>query len=613
MASIPKGYVEKYGLLWPPQQNPLALELRMIHGGGQWKNRYGVEVGNGLAFHFKEAMKLLWPEAVWHAWLDLFVENYVSHTTVVVIGPASSGKTFSAALCALVDYYAHPRETSIIICSTTMPRLEDRIWGEIKKMHRQARERHRWLPGHLIEGLHRLITDPRKKAIEGRDFRDGIVGVPALRGDSVVGLGAFAGIKNKRVRLIADELPLLPRIVIDAISNLDKNPDFKFVGLGNPIETTDPLGVIAEPDTSAGGWDGGIDQEPKTKTWKTRRPKGICIQLVGSDSPNLDGKLGIPLITQEQIDRDLAFYGPDSEWYTTMDQGMMPRGQGSKRVLTLQTCRKFRAFDKPHWLGTKLMNIAFLDAAYGGVGGDRCVFGTLSFGLAVPDNPIDSVVPALVSQEPVSERSLMVAAITSLEIVPLNPKLDVLITDQIASFVMRRCETADIPPQNFFFDSGMRSALVSAFCRLWSPSVCPIDFGGPATDRQVSEGIKATCSEHYSKFVTELWFSVAYIVEAGQFRGMTEAAGIEFSSRRWAMVSGNRKEVEPKWKMKETAGRSPDLADAIACGIEGARQRGFVIQKLGNGDARPPDDRWKRKLREQASALHRGAELNPNA
>ena len=131
------------------------------------------------------------------------------------------------------------------------------------------------------------------------------------------------------MRVIGDELSLLPPAFIHAISNLDKNPSLKVIGLGNPKDTMDALGMLAEPAPHLGGWDGGIDQTPGTKTWETRRKGGICIQLPGDDSPNLDGKLGCPLITQEAIDRDISFYGTDSVWFSMMDMGRMPRGQGS--------------------------------------------------------------------------------------------------------------------------------------------------------------------------------------------------------------------------------------------------------------------------------------------
>jgi len=608
----PSNKVILYNKTFPASMHPLAREFYMIENGGRWPlTKYTGFAGNGLFFHYKAAMKIIWPDVVWHKWLDLFLENYLTHRTMAVLGPASSGKTFCAAICALIDYYVFPSATTVIVCSTTKERLEDRVWGEIKRLHKQAVGRFDWLSGHLIEGRQRIITSDYTTSEDGRDFRNGLVGVAAKKGENFVGLGEFAGIKNKRVRLFGDEIHLLPRVFVDAISNLDKNPDFKCVGLGNPKDTTDALGVLAEPAAHLGGWEGGIDQGSGTKQWETRRPKGCALQFPGSDSPNLDGKLGIPLITQEAIDRDIAFYGKDSLWFTMMDEGKMPRGQGSKRVLTRQLCDRNHAKDEPIWANSERTKIAFCDAAYGGVGGDRCIFGELDFGNEMPPLDAGKVASTLVNQPVDTRAKRQIIHLVDHILVPVNNQLPEPPADQIAKFCMDKCKERGIPPENFFFDSGMRTALVLALARLWSPQVMSLDFGGRPTERKVSYELDVLACDYYSKRVTELWWAVRLCVESGQFRGMTEDAMMEFCQREWGMVGANKIEVEPKDKMKLKTGRSPDIADGIACGIEGAIQRGFVIRKLslGNPDADEKDDRWRRDLREKSGSFWKAGQL----
>lgn len=542
-----------YGVKWNGHMSAIKIEIEMVRRGGQWAGRGGRIIGNGMLFHYKRLQQLLWPkEKVWHAWNDLQLDMYLAHRTICVIGPASSGKTNSAATDVLTDYYCWPECTTVIVCSTTKERLEDRVFGEIKKYHKLAKQRNEWLPGNLIEGRLRIVSDSRTESIDGRDFRNGIIGVPCKRGGDYVGLGDFIGIKNKRVRMVADELQLLPSAFIMAISNLDKNEDLKVIGLGNPKETTDALGAMGEPAYELGGWDGGIDQTPKTKTWKTRRPDGVCVQLVGSDSPNLDGRLGIPLITQAAIDRDIAQYGKDSLQFTMMNQGMMPRGQGSRRVITRQLCMKNYALDDPEWATSDRVKIGFLDAAYRGVGGDRCVFGEIQFGIEAGSSAsTTSFLPNIVNQHVDTPRNRNILALIDTIVVPINVKIDVESEDQIVAFVKTQCTTRGILPENFFFDSGMRTSLVSAFARDWSPKTNPIDCGGSPSDRMVSDQIQTPCNKYYSKFITELWFSVRYVIEGGQFRGMKDGVMQEGCQREWTMVGGNRIEVEPKWKMKE--------------------------------------------------------------
>jgi hypothetical protein len=605
----------RYGLKWPTGTSELEIERQMIRRGGQWKNKEGKTFGDGMFEHYKRFESLLWPTMkMWHRWNEMQLQEYLTHRTIGVIGPASSGKTNGAATDGLADYYVWPECTSVIICSTTKERLEDRIWGEIKKYHKAAKKIWPELPGNLIEGRLRLVTDHRDDSEDGRDFRNGIIGVPCKSGGNYVGLGDFIGLKNKRVRLIADELQLLPPAFVFAISNLDKNPDFKAIGLGNPKETTDALGALCEPAFELGGWEGGVDQTPETKSWKTRRPDGICLQLVGTDSPNLDGHLGIPLITQEAIDRDISQYGKDSLQFTMMNQGMMPKGQGSRRVLTRQLCHKNGAMEDPIWADSNHINIGFLDAAYKGVGGDRCVFGQLKLGFEmIPEPDSSQVVWNVTNQNSSNYKKKQIIALVDLINVPINVKIDVEPEEQIVNFVKEQCGRRFIDPSSFFFDSGMRTSLVTAFGRLWTPQVNSIDCGGSPSDRMVSTQLQVPCNQHYSKFVTELWFSVRLAIESGQFRGMTEAVLKEGCQREWRMVGKNKIEVESKVTMKSKTGYSPDLFDALAIGVEGARRLGFVFQGLyAKTEENKASNAWKRKLKERSDKLWKEGELTYN-
>ena len=577
----------------------------MCRKGGRWKGKNGSMYGEGLFFHFRRAMQLLYPEVVWHKWNNLIVEKYCDKAvrTMAILGPASSGKTHTSAMCGITEYLIWPECTTVIVCSTTKELLEQRVFGEIKRLWRTARRLYSWLPGNLIEGRLRIVTDSRDDLEEGRDFINGVLGVPIKKGNDYVGLGDFAGIKNKRVTLIGDELSLLPPAFIHAISNLDKNMGLKVIGLGNPKDTMDALGMLAEPAAHLGGWDGGIDQAPGTKCWETKRHGGVCIQLPGDDSPNLDGKLGCPIITQEAIDRDMSFYGTDSVWFSMMDLGRMPRGLGSRRVLTRQACHKFGALEEPNWLDSNRTRIGFLDAAYGGVGGDRCIFGELQFGREAETLDAADIAGAVINRTALNGRRRQVLALIDTVLVPVSTQMKDLPCDQIVSFVRAQCESRGIPPENFYFDAGMRSALVQAFSRLWSNTVNAVDCGGTASDRKVSADIDIVAKDYYANKITEMWYSVHYIVEASQWRGMKEGPLLEFCQREWGYVGRNKIQVEPKEEMKKKTGRSPDEADAVVIGVHGAIERGFIIERLKSVHQAVRDDRWKRELREKSDTM----------
>lgn len=606
---------ELYNLLWNPLTAPLEIEFQMIRGGGQWKRYDGVIVGNGLFWHWQRAKRLIWPEHEQHRWDDLRTKCFLENVYIGEMGCAAGGKSDSAACNFLLWWYLEPSHTTVLISSTDIPSLELRVWGMVKKYHRTGKERWPWLPGYLIEGKRMITLDPRQDCEEGRDFRNGIIAIPCKKGSAFVGIGSYVGIHNKRVGLLGDEMNLMPRAFLDSTSNLSKAEVFKMQGLGNPNETTNAHGALCEPAAELGGWEGGIDQTPKTKTWKTRMPNGICIQTPGTDSPNMDFPADQPprypfLITRQQIENDAQIWGKDDWHYAMMILGAMPKNQGSRRVITRGMCERGRALEQPIWRDSRRTRVAFLDAAYKGVGGDRCVFGELQFGyeaepLPEPGKPIF----VLTNHDLDRPGERQIIALVDLLIIPISAdKGAEEPEDQIVKFVMAQCDNRAIVPENFFFDAGMRTSLVTAFARLWSANVESLDSMGRPDDRQVSANIPVMCSDYYSNRVTQFWYDVRHCIEAQQFRGLTEDAMREGCIREFKQVKGNKIEVETKADMKVKSGRSPDLFDAIAYGLNGAQRRGFVITKIGMLRERehPEQQQWKRDARERAhEAWHR--------
>lgn len=607
---------ELYGLKFNWAADPLVIEMDMCRHGGRW----GVPgsgthriVGLGMEYHFKQCIKILWPEIVWHRWSEMQLKLYLSHRIIGQLGPASSGKTFIASACVLMDYYLFPKCTTVLVSSTTRESLEMRVLGEIKKLHRLAKERYpNHVTGYLIEGKQRIVTDERTQAAEGRDFRNGIVGIACKKGQSMQGIEEWVGIKNKRLRMLADEVQFMNPTFVDSIANLSKNTDFKGIFSGNPKDITDALGKICEPAARLGGWDSNIDQNEGTKTWETRWPSGACLQLVGTDSPNLDGKLGIPLITQQQIDDDIAFYGQDSLQFSMMDLGRMPRGQAARRVITRQMCLKFHAMEEPVWKDSQRVKIGFIDAAYRGVGGDRCVFGEIQFGQEAVTPTGEQVASAIISQKPVDDGQHQILTLIETMVVPVSLTFKEQPEDQIVAFVRDQCERRGIIPENVFLDSTGRGSLMSAFGRIWSPQVNGVEFGGPAhAERKVSSEIDVYNKDYYFNMVSALWFNVSYIIQAGQFRGMTEEVMAEGCFREWGYQS-KKIQVEPKDKMKVKSGRSPDLFDALVVGVEGAIRRGFRIKVQRSVAHKRVDHAWKKQLRERSDNHWHGAELTYN-
>lgn len=413
-------------------------------------------------------------------------------------------------------------------------------------------------------------------------------------GGSWLGLGKYVGIKQKRRRLLGDECQMMRPAFLEAVANMNSG-DFKGVFVGNPLGEGDPLDKIAEPKD---GW-GAEGEFDKTTVWQNRFLNGHTVNLVGTDSPNFDFPQDQPvrypyLIHADSINRVVEFYGKDSLQYYSQCLGVRRAGLNARRVITRQLCMKFGAMDPVYWKGTPLIKIFAIDAAYGNIGGDRCVGEEIHIGLDV------------------NGKQMLFLAATIL--IPVSVKDPRLPEDQIAEFSKDYCEKNGIPAENVFYDATGRGSLGTSFARVWSPYVNPIEFGGAATERAVSADLYIfdeerkeqrlkRCDEHYSKFVTELWFTVRYTIESGQLRGMTEEILAEGCMREWKMVRGNKIEIETKADTKERMGRSPDIFDAVTIGCEGARRKGFVIARLANSITSKRDEKWKHDLRQRSREL----------
>src|SRR6478736_5754020 len=346
--------IEKYGLKWPASSHPLQIEMAMIKRGGKFiPKETGVEVGKGLPFHYEEMRKIIWPELDSHRW-HLLCLNEIRRNNAkvtVLMGPGSSGKTHEAACNYLMEYYCHPDETCVLVSSTDIRGLELRVWGEIKTLHEKAKGRFDFIPGFLIDSKHAICTDDIDED-EVRDLRRGIIAIPTVSGGKNIGLGKWVGVKQKRMRLVADEASLMNSSFLNAFANLDKNEDFQAVVLGNPIDFNDPLGRASEPKD---GWLSHLEPK-KTECWDTRFMNGRCVNLVGTDSPNFDFPTDEPtrykyLISREKIANTLSFFPENSLEYYSQCIGVMKVAGMERRVLTREIIRQYKADQDSAFIG----------------------------------------------------------------------------------------------------------------------------------------------------------------------------------------------------------------------------------------------------------------------
>jgi hypothetical protein len=321
----------------------------------------------------------------------------------------------------------------------------------------------------------------------------------------------------------------------------------------------------------------------------------VTINLIGTDSPNFDFPQDKPkrfpyMIGAIDIRRIERFYGKNSLQYCSQAIGRRTTGLLDHRVITREMCEIGMAFSDATFDGEKpTIKVYAIDASYGG---DRCVGGWIEFG-----------------EEAVTKRTIVKVGWPT--VIPIMESETVMAEDQIALFVKSACEGNGIPASHVYFDSTGKGSLGNAFSRIWSPETNCVEFGGNPSDRPVTmdmwivdpvtgERRLKKCSEHYSKFVTELWFAVRYAIEGKQIRCLPKEIADEFSMREWGWVKGNKIELEKKELTKKRMNRSPDLADFLAIAIEGARRMGFQIASIGSEKRSPnQDEDWlERELKE---------------
>lgn len=536
----------KYNLEWPNGTPDLEIEKYMIQQGKDFLKLQG----RSLFFHYREFFKIAWPEDDHHRWSDLILKSFCENDLLVILGCSDSSKTDTMAKIALSDYWCFPDKTLWLVSTTEGRGAELRVWGHMKDLFNRAIRAGHSLAGHPIDHMKTITSGEIDEDGEmARSLKRGLIVVPCKSGGTSSGLGSYIGIKAPRLRHCGDEVQVMNENFLHAYSNWYGKEDFKGMMAGNFMETDDPLGIASEPED---GWDSFVDSG-KTQEWRSRFYDAKVIALDGRDSPNFD-QPGEPkfkyLIGQKKLDGVAKTKGTDSwEWYSQC-VGKPVKGMDIWRVLTKGFCEQHHALEEVVWTGAKTTKIYGLDPAYGN--GDRCVGREIEFGPDVNGVEILRVGPP--------------------EIIPIKLNANEA-EEQIAMFVKARLDGLGIPYENCFFDSFGRGTLSFQFARLMGNNTpVPVDSGARPSARPVrfdlfvDEGREKRlkrCDEHYTKGISEYWFSVREAIESNQVRNLDMETIREGQSRKFTKNNQAKIEVEPKDDMKKRLGKSPDFFDCF--------------------------------------------------
>ncbi len=533
----------KYKLSLSAQLNPLELELFCYRNGHPRENG-----GLGRFGHCKKAIELLWPKLIWNDWLTKQIRSLCENQWVCWAGCAGSGKTFGASLYSMVFWLADAACSSVILTSTTAKMIRKRAWAVIQQLHGSTSG----FPGNLVDS--KMTLQARKG-----DDKHAIFGIAVAEGNTSKAVANIQGIHTKRQLVIIDEATDTPEAAFEACANLVNGcEEFQCLVIGNPSSHFDPMGKFAEP---LEGWSTvRVDDDDWETVVQLNGKPGVCIRFDAEKSPNvLAEKVLFPfLVTQSQLSNAKARYGEASPLFWKYQRGFWAPEGLTTTVFTETMVIQMQGTGKFIFTGNGQFKVGGCDPAFGG--GDRPILRFAQCG------EIEGGGIGIQLQPPIP---------LELDAASRTP-----IHFQLAEQIRKNCERDGCPPENLALDaSGEGGGLCDILAREWSNLIIRVESGGKCSDMPVSNEDPRPCSEAYDRKVTELWFSAREFLLAGQLRGLDPATVVEFCARKFD-DSKRKIVIEPKKDMKQTFGRSPDLADATAFVIEAAKLRGAKIKAV---------------------------------
>lgn len=561
IAAVKEGpqLVHQFGLGFVPQWTEMHRRLFCARSGRGTVSRYE---------HRRWIIEHLWSNEVYdHSWryedgtvgmnpwsarrLKSTCENVFN----IWMGPGGSAKTTDAAASALEYWLESPNETAVIVASTTKDMLRRRIWNEIARLWHA-------LPTDMF-GLGQLT--PKGDMLDTQcmirwqpnDMKNGIFGLAVADGPVEEAINNLVGIHTKRVWLILDEMQGVREAIMGALPNMVKNPESRFLGMGNPTSLQSMLCKYAEPK---GGWNAVVRGE--TEDWEINEGP-----YIGSAEANFfDGRKSPAVMNPEwgarnpwmisasQVQKHIETKGMNSPEVWTQTIGWPPPLGTDNTVLDPAIIEKFRCHDRAYWTSDYTQG-ASLDPAFV-EGGDRKILQFFRKGFVNDDLGSRWVIEFGEWLE-----------------VPIDSGSNDPVEYQIVRYVRERCESKGITAGNVATDStGIGRGLLSVFQQEWGP-VVGVEFGGKPSD-MVVDGEGKRAHEVYDRRSSELNIMVRTFAVANGIRGLSKEAAGEFTNRMTSYTGKYR--VETKKEYKKRNGKSCDASDAACIGLELARQQGAV-------------------------------------
>lgn len=585
---MPEIFTHRYGIKSYKQQSDLWVELKAYQ-----MDLTPEKGGLGPAQHFKNICMMLWgPKSeeplAWHPWFEKMNETVHQHPLtsklrphVAFSGCASSGKSHYGGAFAIVNWLCDPLRTYVFVTSTSLSEAKHRIWKSVVRLYTGAT---------ILSSVGKLVDSQGKictlKEDGKHDDTAGIFLIAASVSKEREAVAKLIGKKNKRVLLLADELPELSHSILDAFfSNLISNEINQFVAMGNFKSRYDPFGEFVKPVT---GWDSiNIDSEE----WETER--GYCVRFDGMKSPNiLSGKDEFKfLYGSKQLAEHKKNFGETSALFWRMCRSFDSPVGLDNIIYSEADLIAGKVTEKPMWM-TPPIRVSTLDPSFTN-GGDRSVQYIFNYGQTT-----NGLWTIHLDEKFVLHEDASVA-------VPRD--------FQIARKFRDNCISKYVSPENAGIDStGAGSVLLSIIHEEWDARVMGINFSGYPSDLQVTVTDPVTARDKFDRRVSELWYVGKEFMKYGQIKGIHDDLARELKARQYETKKGPEGLkicVETKKDMKARIGFSPDEADCFVLGVDLCRQRfGALAGGIDTG-MRKANTSWEQQVKD-ADALYANADYS---
>lgn len=548
---------EKYGLIWPDEDNDLRIELKCFREDSA---SFGINPEQ-RPFHFKNALRILCgPKSAkpftWNPWADRMLIEACRQKYLSLSSCASGGKTTFGAAWGIINWLALPHKTLILLTSTSLEEARRRIWGDVEGFFNAANDslnkmvKGMRLPGRLLGSTGKIRTEDGPKRY---DDKCGIQLISGDRSKEKENIGKLIGLKNQRVILLADELPeLSPSLVEAAKSNLMTNPFFQMIGFGNFASVYDPFGEFSEPKD---GW-GSVS--PEFDEWPTK--DGLCLRFDGLKSPNVMlGQEKYPgIYAPKHLEQHRNTFGEHTSQFWRMCRSFPCPEADSDRIYSEADLLKGNVKGTIKWM-TMPTKVASLDPAFATGGDKACAkFGML--GMSVDGVQTLQLYKHVDIREDVRKKDESRSA-------------------QVAKQFRDLCIAEGVEPKHAAVDaSGGGLPFAALLAEVWSDKFLSVQFGGSPSNRPASVKDRRPAKDAFGTRVAEIWYAGVDFVLGGQIKGLDSQSCVELTERRKRPEkkgsTGLKIHIETKADMRlRTKGKSPDEADSFLILLELCRER----------------------------------------